>query len=78
MRILYLALLSLLTAEAYGAALDFIMVGDFGWTMDMKNSHLNFDAINAYVGSIKSKGEKIDFMMSMGDNIYTLDEANPS
>ncbi len=54
------------------------MVGDFGWTMDMKNSHLNFDAINAYVGNLKSKGEKIDFMMSMGDNIYTLDEANPS
>jgi hypothetical protein len=54
------------------------MVGDFGAIFNMKNSHLNFDAINAYVGNLTSKGGKIDFMMSMGDNMYSENEAYPT
>ena len=50
--------------------LDYIMVGDFGWTFNMTNSERNFDAIDAYVGNITAKSGKINFLMSMGDNMY--------
>jgi hypothetical protein len=61
-----IVLLSLLVSLSMG--LDYLMVGDFGWTFNMTNSQLNFDAINSYVGNLT--GEKIDFFMSMGDNMY--------
>lgn len=70
-------LISLLVSTSMG--LDYLIVGDFGWTMNMTNSQLNFDAINSYVGNLTAKGEKIDFFMSMGDNMYLFEnEANPS
>lgn len=34
-------------------ALDYIMLGDFGWTFNMTVPNLNFDALNAYVGKVK-------------------------
>ncbi len=43
---IYLALVSLMASQALGAALDFIMVGDFGWTFNMTLPHMNFDGIN--------------------------------
>lgn len=54
------------------------MVGDFGWTFNMTNSHLNFDVVNAFVGNFTSKGGKIEFMMSMGDNMYLKNELYPT
>lgn len=33
------------------SCLDFLLIGDFGWTQDMTEPNLNFDAINAYVGN---------------------------
>lgn len=71
-----IVLLILLVSPSMG--LDYLIVGDFGWTMNMTNSQLNFDAINSYVGNLTAKGEKIDFFMSMGDNMYLEKEANPS
>ena len=44
----------------------------------MTNPQLNFDGIDKYVGEVKAKGGKIDFMMSMGDNMYILNESYPS
>lgn len=63
---------------ASAAPLEFLMVGDFGWTLNMTNPHLNFDAINAYVGNLTAQGGKIDFMMSMGDNMYLVNETHPT
>ncbi len=63
---------------AYSAPLDFLMVGDFGWTLNMTNPQLNFDAINAYVGNLTAQGGKIDFIMSMGDNMYVENETYPT
>lgn len=39
------------TAATKGG-LDYIMVGDFGWTFNMSNSQKNFDAIDKYVGNL--------------------------
>ena len=58
--------------------LDYIMVGDFGWTFDMTNTQINFDAINAYVGNITANGGKINFLMTMGDNLYTENDLDPT
>jgi hypothetical protein len=43
-----------MTSKAAG--LDFIMVGDFGWTLNMTNSELNFDAIDRFVGDLSALG----------------------
>ncbi len=75
---IYLALLSLMASQALGAALDFIMVGDFGWTFNMTLPHMNFDGINYYVGNLTENGGKIDFMMTMGDNLYLANETHPT
>lgn len=74
----YLVLAALVATQAYGAALDFIMVGDFGWTFNMTLPHMNFDGINYYVGNLTEKGGKIDFMMTMGDNMYLANETHPT
>jgi hypothetical protein len=54
------------------------MVGDFGWTLNMTIPNLNFDALNAYVGNITQKGGHIDFLMTMGDNMYLTNEVYPT
>ena len=54
------------------------MVGDFGWTFNMTVPNLNFDALNTYVGNIKQKGGHIDFLMTMGDNMYLENELHPT
>ena len=66
-----LILLSIACSFTYvHSALEYIMIGDFGWTLNMTYPNLNFDALNAYVGNITIKGGHIDFLMSMGDNMY--------
>ena len=45
-------ILSLYSTLSLAAQLDFLMVGDFGWTFDMNNSFKNFDVIDAYVGNL--------------------------
>ena len=47
-----LIVFTLLISLARSAQLDYLMVGDFGWTFDMSNSYKNFDAIDAYVGNL--------------------------
>ena len=75
----YIALTAaFLASQACGAALDFIMVGDFGWTFNMTLPHMNFDGINYYVGNLTANGGKIDFMMTMGDNMYLANETHPT
>ena len=59
-------------------ALEYIMIGDFGWTFNMTVPNLNFDALNAYVGKIKQDGGHIDFLMTMGDNMYLQNELHPT
>jgi hypothetical protein len=54
------------------------MVGDFGWTFNMTNTQINFDAINAYVGNLTANGGKINFLMTMGDNLYTENDLDPT
>lgn len=54
------------------------MVGDFGWTFNMTNTQLDFDGINAYVGNLTAKGGKINFFMTMGDNMYIENEEYPT
>jgi len=53
------------------------MVGDYGWVFNMTNPKLNFDALDAYVGNITANGGHIDFLMSMGDNMYLTNEYHP-
>lgn len=67
-----------LASQACGAVLDFIMVGDFGWTFNMTLPHMNFDGLNYYVGNLTANGGKIDFMMTMGDNMYLANETHPT
>ena len=50
--LLVFTLLISLVSLARSAQLDYLMVGDFGWTFDMSNSYKNFDAIDAYVGNL--------------------------
>ena len=58
---------------------DFILVGDFGWTQNMTDPNLNFDAINAYVGNQTSTlGTIFDFIMTSGDNLYVKNETYPT
>ena len=58
--------------------LDILLVGDYGWTPNMTDPNLNFDAINAYVGNWTTiKNGKIDMFMTTGDNIYIRDEPHP-
>lgn len=47
-------------------SLEFLLIGDYGWTPDMTDPNLNFDAINQYA----SEGNNFDFIMTTGDNIY--------
>jgi hypothetical protein len=54
------------------------MVGDFGWTFNMTLPHMNFDGLNYYVGNLTANGGKIDFMMTMGDNMYLANETHPT
>lgn len=58
--------------------LDILLIGDYGWTRNMTDPNLNFDAINSYVGNWTSKGGKIDFFMTTGDNIYVRNESYPN
>jgi hypothetical protein len=51
-RIVVLPAVIMLAGIANSAPLDFIMVGDFGWTFNMTLPHLNFDGLNAYVGNL--------------------------
>ena len=60
------------------ASVEFLLIGDFGWTPDMTDPNLNFNAIDAYVGNLTAQGGKIDFIMTAGDNIYVQDEAHPT
>lgn len=59
-------------------SLDILLIGDYGWTLDMTDPNHNFDAINSYVGNLTSQGGKIDFIMTTGDNIYVRNESYPS
>jgi predicted phosphohydrolase len=74
MRKLLINLIAAISTVSAASGLDFIMVGDFGWIMNMTNSQKNFDVINSYVGNVTAKGGKIDFLMTMGDNIYSETE----
>ena len=59
--------------------LDILLIGDYGWTPNMTDPDLNFNAINSYVGNWTNlKGGKIDMFMTTGDNIYVRNEQHPS
>jgi hypothetical protein len=74
------SLLIIISCFLYSAkcALEYIMVGDYGWTFDMTVPKLNFDGLNAYVGNLTAKGGHIDFIMTMGDNMYLANEVYPT
>jgi hypothetical protein len=57
---------------------DFLLIGDYGWTPDLTEPKLNFNAMNAYVGNLTNKGGKIDFIMTTGDNLYVKNESYPT
>ena len=54
------------------------MVGDFGWTFNITEPDQNFIGLNYYVRNLTAKGEKIAFLMSMGDNKYLKNESYPT
>ena len=55
---------------------DFIIVGDYGWIEDMTLPQRNFEAINTLVANPLSERDEIDFLMTVGDNVYQWDH-NP-
>jgi len=73
-----LSLAAIAAVPAMATGLDFLMVGDFGWTLDMTNPQKNFDVIDSYVANVTNAGGKIQFFMTMGDNIYAHNETHPS
>ncbi len=56
-------------------ALNILVIGDYGWTRNMTDPDLNFDALNAYVGNLSTP---VDFILTTGDNLYVLNEEHPT
>lgn len=71
-------LLLLIVVIQLVSSLDILLIGDYGWTPNMTDPNLNFDAINSYVGNLTSQGGKIDFIITTGDNIYVRNESYPT
>ena len=65
------------TAERVGT--DFFVVGDFGWVRDMTDPNSVFDAIeDVKANAIPESNDDAEFFLSVGDNLYPVDEENPT
>ena len=71
------AAMSVLLCRA-NESLDILVVGDFGWTLNMTGPNRTFNAMDRFVGDLKLKGGKVDFIFSMGDNLYVENETDPT
>ncbi|CDW81744.1 acid phosphatase [Stylonychia lemnae] len=58
--------------------LDFFMVGDYGWVRNMTPAYLTFDKMNEIAGNKSDPRNDIDFFLTMGDNLYSMNSTNPS
>ncbi|TNV77722.1 hypothetical protein FGO68_gene13173 [Halteria grandinella] len=69
------ALLVLLVLPFSALSLDFLVLGDFGWTLNLTNGPIqSFDAMDSYV----STHNEISFLISVGDNLYVKNETDPT
>ena len=64
--------------QADKKGLDFFMVGDFGYVAEMAPAYLTFNKMNDIVANTSDPRNNIDFMMTMGDNLYPIDGLNPT
>ena len=71
------AAMSVLLCRA-NESLDILVVGDFGWTLNMTGPNRTFNAMDRFVSDLKLKGGKVDFIFSMGDNLYVENETDPT
>lgn len=58
--------------------IDFFMVGDYGYVQEMAPAYLTFNAMNDIIANKSDPRNSIDFMMTMGDNLYPVDGLNPT
>lgn len=54
------------------------MVGDFGYVQEMQPAYLTFNKMNEIINDKSDPRNNIDFMMTMGDNLYPVDGENPT
>lgn len=57
--------------------IDFFMVGDYGYVQNMAPSYLTFNKMNEIINDSSDPRNDIDFMMTMGDNLYPA-ESEPT
>ena len=75
MKQLVLPLLYIATGANVASGLNFLVIGDYGWTPNMTDPNLNFDALNSYVGNLT---KPVDFILTTGDNLYVTNESYPT
>ena len=84
-KILYSTLLTIfLNGTNAKTGKDFFLVGDFAKIKDMTNAHNAFNGMNELKKNRASECHNdvcendIDFILTMGDNIYPRDKYNPT
>lgn len=73
MKVLYtiLALVGSCSLSYAKTGIDFLMVGDYGWTYDMNNTHHVFNGMSKLIKQhLNGDRDDIDFIATMGDNVY--------
>ena len=63
-------------AEKLG--LDFFMVGDYGYAQNMGASFMTFNKMNEIINDKSDPRNSIDFIMTMGDNLYPRVDTAPT
>jgi hypothetical protein len=60
-------------------AVDFFVVGDYGWVRDLTDTNLTFNAMDKVIGdAIKGGYDDADFIVTVGDNLYPLVDTEPT
>jgi hypothetical protein len=60
-------------------AVDFFVVGDYGWVRDLTDTNLTFDALDqVYGNAVPGSFDDADFIVTVGDNLYPLVDTEPT
>lgn len=79
MRVLgYLLFSVLFTISSAKEGLDVFLVGDFGQVVDLSIAERTFNSMNDIVKEAKTPEDNIDYIFTMGDNIYPAKPTAPT
>ena len=78
-RIYSMAALNYLVMANEKKAVDFFVVGDYGWVRDLTDTDLTFNAMDKVIGdAVKGGFDDADFIVTVGDNLYPIVETEPT